>query len=69
MSIIIKDATGQTIFRQTYTQYADSADDFFAKIVNELSKTWEWIDISPSMPILINGYLKYTATITAGNFV
>lgn len=56
-------------FRQTYTQLIDEADNFFVKTKGSLTEKYEWVDLSPSMPIFFNSKLHYTVTITAGIFV
>lgn len=55
------------IMRTTYTMPADDMDDFLSKITDNLSKEYEWVDVSNSYPIISCGALNYTVTVTAGN--
>lgn len=53
-------------YRKTYTQPADTSDEFMKRLEDMLSKGYEWVDISQSMPVIINHKLFYTITVTAG---
>jgi hypothetical protein len=58
-----------TLYRQTYTQEAARTDDFVLEIEKELLIQYEWVELSNSMPVVLNGRLHYTVTVTAGNYI
>ena len=52
------------------TYPADNAVDKVADLTKTLSKSsHEWINVSSAQPIMIEGKLHYTFTITMGNLV
>ncbi len=53
------------VFRETYTQQAGRSDEFISKITQQLSKKYDIISVSESIPVYLNGQLCYTVTVTA----
>lgn len=63
---------GNASFRETFTIEAPKADEFVSRMCSELLKeetAWEYVSVSDSMPVVLNGMLNYTITITAGILV
>ena len=53
---------------QTYTQKAVTANAFAVKMSEEFLKQVECVTISDFFPVILNGELHYTFTITGSNY-
>lgn len=57
-----------TDYRKTLTLPAEEMDDAVVDKKKDLKEVYSWVEASNSFPIIINGTLNYTVTITAGNY-
>jgi len=69
MALIREDFTRQPIERITITGTAAKMDEAVAEMSERLyNEGWEYVNVSPSIPVVISFDLKYTVTLTAGKF-
>ncbi len=69
MALLKLDCVHSENFRRTYLLKADKEEDFLEDLCKNLMEKWEWITVSNSMPVIMEHYLFYTVTVTAGMLV